>query len=76
MIIFVRHGQTIVNREGRLQGRLDAPLTQSDLAAMIGATRQSVNKLLGEFEEEGLLRLERDSIVVADVSALARAARR
>jgi CRP-like cAMP-binding protein len=56
--------------------RLDAPLTQSDLAAMIGATRQSVNKLLGEFEEEGLLRLERDSIVVADVQALARAARR
>ena len=56
--------------------RLDAPLTQSDLAAMIGATRQSVNKLLGEFEEEGLLRLERDSIVVADVAALARAARR
>ena len=33
--------------------RLDAPLTQSDLAAMIGATRQSVNKLLGEFEEDG-----------------------
>jgi CRP-like cAMP-binding protein len=56
--------------------RLDAPLTQSDLAAMIGATRQSVNKLLGEFEEEGLLRLERDSIVVADVAALARVARR
>lgn len=56
--------------------RLDAPLTQSDLAAMIGATRQSVNKLLGEFEGEGLLRLERDSIVVADVPALARAARR
>jgi CRP-like cAMP-binding protein len=56
--------------------RLDAPLTQSDLAAMIGATRQSVNKLLGEFEEDGLLRLERDIIVVPDVQALARAARR
>jgi alpha-ribazole phosphatase len=28
MIIFVRHGQTDVNREGRLQGRLDAPLTE------------------------------------------------
>jgi broad specificity phosphatase PhoE len=27
VIIFVRHGQTEVNREGRLQGRLDAPLT-------------------------------------------------
>jgi CRP-like cAMP-binding protein len=56
--------------------RLDAPLTQSDLAAMIGATRQSVNKLLREFEQDGLLRLERDTIVVPDVQALARAARR
>ena len=56
--------------------RLDAPLTQSDLAAMIGATRQSVNKLLREFEEDGLLRLERDTIVVPDLGALAKAARR
>lgn len=56
--------------------RLDAPLTQSDLAAMIGATRQSVNKLLGEFVEEGLLRLDHDTIVVPDVEALVRASRR
>jgi broad specificity phosphatase PhoE len=27
MIVFVRHGQTAVNKEGRLQGRLDPPLT-------------------------------------------------
>jgi broad specificity phosphatase PhoE len=27
VIAFVRHGQTAVNREGRLQGRLDAPLS-------------------------------------------------
>lgn len=56
--------------------RLDAPLTQSDLAAMIGATRQSVNKLLGEFEAGGLIRIERDSIVVASPEALAKASRR
>lgn len=56
--------------------RMDAPLTQSDLASMIGATRQSVNKLLGEFEAEGLLRLERDSIVVPNLERLAGAARR
>ena len=31
MIVFVRHGQTLVNREGRLQGRLDAPLTDLGL---------------------------------------------
>lgn len=55
---------------------LDAPLTQSDLAAMIGATRQSVNKLLGEFESSGLIRIERDSIVVTSLAALANAARR
>jgi CRP-like cAMP-binding protein len=56
--------------------RLDAPLTQSDLAAMIGATRQSVNKLLGEFEEDGLVRMERDSIFVPNLDRLARTARR
>lgn len=56
--------------------RLDALPTQSDLAAMIGATRQSVNKLLGEFEADGLLRMERDSIVVPDLERLAMAARR
>jgi len=27
VIAFVRHGQTAVNRDGRLQGRVDAPLT-------------------------------------------------
>jgi broad specificity phosphatase PhoE len=31
VILFVRHGQTLVNREGRLQGRLDAPLTDLGL---------------------------------------------
>jgi CRP/FNR family cyclic AMP-dependent transcriptional regulator len=56
--------------------RLGSPLTQSDLGAMIGATRQSVNKLLGEFEDEGLLRLERDAIVIPDLAALERAGRR
>lgn len=56
--------------------RLDAPLTQSDLAAMIGATRQSVNKLLGEFEADGLLKMEREVIVVPNLDRLARAARR
>ena len=56
--------------------RLDAPLTQSDLAAMIGATRQSVNKLLGEFVEEGLLRLDRDAILIPDLEALVRSSRR
>ncbi|HEY6058871.1 MAG TPA: Crp/Fnr family transcriptional regulator [Candidatus Limnocylindrales bacterium] len=56
--------------------RLASPLTQSDLAAMIGATRQSVNKLLGAFVEDGMLRMERDALVIVDLERLARAARR
>jgi CRP/FNR family transcriptional regulator, cyclic AMP receptor protein len=67
-----QHGERLPNGEIRL----DAPLTQSDLAAMIGATRQSVNKLLGEFEAGGLLRIERDSIVVPSLERLSRTARR
>jgi CRP-like cAMP-binding protein len=56
--------------------RLAAPLTQGDLAAMIGCTRQSVNKLLGIFTDDGLIRLDRDSIVVLDLEGLGRASRR
>jgi CRP/FNR family transcriptional regulator, cyclic AMP receptor protein len=56
--------------------RLDAPLTQTELASMIGATRQSVNKLLGTFADDRLLRTERDAIVILDLAGLARMARR
>src|SRR6478736_8148461 len=56
--------------------RLPSPLTQGDLAAMIGCTRQSVNKLLGMFTDDGLIRLDRDSIVVLNLEGLSRTARR
>lgn len=55
---------------------LDWPYTQSDLAAMIGGTRQSVNKLLGGLIADGLVRIERDSLVVVDRVALAQRAER
>jgi CRP-like cAMP-binding protein len=56
--------------------RLDGPLTQGDLAAMVGSTRQSVNKLLGLYAGDGLLRFERDAIVILDMAGLERAAHR
>jgi CRP/FNR family cyclic AMP-dependent transcriptional regulator len=56
--------------------RLAGPLTQGDLAAMIGCTRQSVNKLLGLFSDDGFIRLERDRIVVLDLDGLKRTAHR
>lgn len=56
--------------------RLDAPITQSDLAAMVGCTRQSVNKLLGLFVDDGLVRLERDAIVITNLAGLIRTSHR
>jgi CRP/FNR family transcriptional regulator, cyclic AMP receptor protein len=56
--------------------QLRANLTQGDLAAMVGCTRQSVNKLLGQFTDDGLIRQGRDGIVVLDRDGLMATARR
>jgi CRP-like cAMP-binding protein len=53
---------------GRVE--LNWPFTQSDLAAMIGGTRQSVNKLLAGLVDEGLLRIDRDALVLTDLALL------
>ena len=50
--------------------RLDWPYTQSDLASMIGGTRQSVNKLLSGLVERGLVVIEKDTLLIPDVGAL------
>lgn len=57
--------------EGRRLGRL---YTQSELAAMIGGTRPRVNRLIGEFVDEGLIRVDPDDIVVLDLDRLRRRA--
>jgi CRP-like cAMP-binding protein len=55
---------------------LDWPYTQSDLAAMIGGTRQSVNRLLAELIDDGLVRLEHERLLITDLDALDRRADR
>lgn len=50
--------------------RLSWPYSQSELAAMIGGTRQTVNRLLAEFTAEGLIRIERETLIVPDVARL------
>jgi CRP/FNR family cyclic AMP-dependent transcriptional regulator len=66
--------------QGRTQDdgsiRLASSLTQGDLAAMVGCTRQSVNKLLGMFTDARVIRLDRDAIVIRDVEALERLSHR
>jgi CRP/FNR family cyclic AMP-dependent transcriptional regulator len=54
--------------DGRI--RLAWPYTQSDLAAMIGGTRQSVNRLLSDLVDDGLIVIEPDSLLIVDVEKL------
>ena len=43
---------------------------------MIGGTRQTVNRLLADFAAEGLIRIEKETLVVPDLERLERAAER
>lgn len=56
--------------------RLPWPYTQAELAGMIGGSRQSVNRLLADLVEEGLVRFDGDELVIPDAGRLAMAARR
>ena len=77
--------RTLAIREGRDpasadevtgEHRLPWPYTQSELAGMIGGSRQSVNRLLSDLVDEGLVRFEGDQLVIPDAARLALAARR
>lgn len=58
------------------EARLAWPYTQSDLAAMIGGTRQTVNRLLNDLTTRGLIRFEKDVVVITDLERLERDAER
>lgn len=45
-------------------------MSQSDLATMLGASRQSVNKELRQFEAAGLIQLSYGTIVILDRAGL------
>ena len=50
-------------------------LTQEELAQLVGASRETVNKALADFASRGWLRLEPRSVVIMDVERLGRRAR-
>ncbi|HET7168885.1 MAG TPA: Crp/Fnr family transcriptional regulator [Candidatus Limnocylindrales bacterium] len=74
LVRLAQEGGTADPEQGTI--RLRKNLTQGDLAAMVGCTRQSVNKLLGQFTDEGLVRLDREGIVVTDLDGLIATSRR
>ncbi|GAA0735665.1 Crp/Fnr family transcriptional regulator [Dactylosporangium roseum] len=51
-------------------------LTQTELAQFVGASRESVNKVLAEYSNRGWLRLEHKCVVILDGAPLARRAQR
>jgi CRP/FNR family cyclic AMP-dependent transcriptional regulator len=53
---------------------LDLQMTQSDLAAMVGGSRQSVNQILHQFAHRGYLHIEGHRLVVKDLDAIRRRA--
>ncbi|MGH3694135.1 MAG: Crp/Fnr family transcriptional regulator [Pseudonocardiaceae bacterium] len=54
---------------------LDAGLTQSDLAGMIGASRPAVNRALQSFAARGLIEIQGRTIVLRDLDSLFRRSR-
>lgn len=57
------------------QLRVTHDLTQEELAQLVGASRETVNKALADFASRGWLRLEGKSVVILDRERLARRAR-
>ena len=51
------------------------PLTQEELAQVVGTTRPTINKLLRQAQDEGVLRVARGRLEILDSEALARRAR-
>ena len=51
-------------------GTIEKPLTHQTIAQMIGASRETVSRAMKEFQQEGLIRVERRRIAVANRAAL------
>ncbi|MFZ5891851.1 MAG: Crp/Fnr family transcriptional regulator [Myxococcota bacterium] len=73
-----RLAEVLVNlaeRHGQRRGNdvtIPVRLSQQDLGNMVGATRESVNKQLRGWTQEGIVRQEEGRVVIGDLAALRR----
>ncbi|WP_297850398.1 CRP-like cAMP-activated global transcriptional regulator GlxR [uncultured Corynebacterium sp.] len=68
----------LANRFGTQEGtglRVNHDLTQEEIAQLVGASRETVNKALATFAQRGWIRLEGKSVVIVNTEHLARRAR-
>jgi CRP-like cAMP-binding protein len=50
--------------------RIDIPLSQQQLGSMVGMSRESMNKQLKQWRQDGLIRIENGHYVLTDLDAL------
>jgi CRP-like cAMP-binding protein len=55
--------------------RVSHGLTQDELAQLVGASRETVNKALSDFSHRGWIRLDGKSVVITESESLAHRAR-
>ncbi|TFH33184.1 MAG: helix-turn-helix domain-containing protein [Deltaproteobacteria bacterium] len=67
-------GDTVGIREGG-QVRFGVKITQKELASMIGATRESINKQLKSLRDQGLVRISGGTIEILNRDRLVQRAR-
>ena len=68
----------LANRFGVQEGgalRVHHDPTQEEIAQLVGASRETVNKALAEFAHRGWIRLEGKSVLISDTERLAKRAR-
>jgi len=66
-------------REGHVDGEttvLELPLSQTEIAEMVGGSRQSVNQTMKSFEMRGYLQLRGREVVILDLASLQHRAER
>ena len=77
-LIFTDVPGRVANRFGVQEGgslRVNHDLTQEEIAQLVGASRETVNKALATFAHRGWIRLEGKSVVIVNTEHLAKRAR-
>jgi CRP/FNR family transcriptional regulator len=65
----------LAERFGDEDNRVAHDLTQEELAQLVGASRETVNKALSDFANRGWIRLDGRAVVILDAERLSRRAR-
>ncbi len=73
--VYGRVAKKLLEMAGQLEeegegGQVEVRLTQSELASLVGSSREWVNKVLSAYREQGLVELGRQRIIILDAEGL------